>query len=156
MPEPARETAFVMDSTALLAFLRGEPGGRLVQRVLRQCEECGTQVEITADCLLEVYASGISGESASLEELASLIDQLPLAVAPLTQDLAIQSARILASSPGMRPAGASSVALSREAGTTLVTADPLLASMVPSLYVGPRQDEGNGGELPEFTRGAQG
>jgi PIN domain nuclease of toxin-antitoxin system len=152
VPEPRKETAFVMDSSALLAFLEGGPGGPLVQRVLRQCSECGTQVEMTSDGLLEAYAAATSGSASSLEELASLIDQLPVSVESLTQDLAMLSARVLAERPGLRHSASSTVVLSRERGATLITADPVQASLVPSLYVGPKPNEGNSKEAPEFQR----
>ncbi|HHY44465.1 MAG TPA: hypothetical protein GX512_01970 [Firmicutes bacterium] len=154
MPEAGKETAFVMDASALLAFLEGAPGGALVQRVLKQCADCGTQVEITGDGLLEVYAAAVSGMASSLEELASLIDQLPVSIEPLTQDLAMLSARVLAGCPGLRKAASSAVVLARERGATLVTADPLQASLVPCLYVGPKPHEGNSEEIPEFQQGS--
>lgn len=144
-----------MDSSALLAFLEGESGGALVQRVLKQCEECGTQVEITGDGLLEVYAASATRAASSLEELASLIDQLPVSVEPLTQDLAMLAARVLAECPDLRAQASSAVVLSRQRGATLLTADPLQASLVSSLYVGPSLHEGNSEEPPEFQRGSQ-
>ncbi len=152
MPEPGRDTAFVMDSSALLAFLSGEPGGALVQRVLKQCSECGTQVEMTSLGLFETYAAAAAEQACSLEELASLIDQLPVSVEPFTPELAMQSARVLQERPDLRPSASSAVVLSRERGATLLTADPVQASLAPSLYVGPKRDAGNPGKTPEFHR----
>lgn len=150
MAEPGKDTAFVMDSSALLAFLNGEPGGALVQRVLKQCLECGTQVDMTSLDLLEAYAAAISASASSLEELTSLIDQLPVSVEPLTQDLAMLSARIIEERPGLKPPASPAVVLSRKKGATLLTADPIQASLAPSLYVGPGPNEGNPGQVPEF------
>jgi PIN domain nuclease of toxin-antitoxin system len=152
VPEPGKDTAFVMDSSALLAFLNGEPGGALVQRVLKQCSECGTQVEMTSLGLFEAYAAAVTERASSLEELASLIDQLPVSVEPLTPQLAMLSARVLEEQPDLRPSASSAIVLSRQRGATLLTADPVQASMVPSLYVGPRRDAGNPGKTPEFQR----
>lgn len=136
MSEPS-DTAFVLDSSAVLAYLRGDGRGALVQRVLRQCADCETQAEITSIDLLEVYAAAAAVDAVSLEELASLIDQLPLRVAPSDRDKVTEAAQLLAEDPGLKPSQAATLLLSREREATLVTADKYLARLSPSLYVGP-------------------
>ena len=135
---PCKEVAFVLDSAALLAYLRGEEGGAVVQRVLRQCQDCETRAAIAAPALLDTYAVAAREAPALFEDLVPLIEQLPLDTHPVTSETARAVADLVAQEAGLTSDQATGLILSSRNGATLVTADPGLASRNSILYVGPR------------------
>ncbi len=134
---PAPEAAFAIDAAALLSYLHGDEGGAVVQRVLRQCKDCETRMVIPASHLLEAYAAAAREAPAVLDDLISLLDQLPIDVCPLTEEAAEAVAKMVASCPDLRPGLAVALALCSGNGATLVTADPDAAGRHGCLYVGP-------------------
>lgn len=150
MSEPFQDTAFVIDSGSLLAYLRDDAGGALVQRVFRQCVDCEAAVEIASVDLLEAYSAAASEAPASLEELVSLVDQLPIRVEPADRDSVIAAAQLLVEHPDLKPSQAAALLLARERGATLVTADLTMARLSPSLYVGSPVKEGDLAHTQEF------
>ncbi|MGI6642507.1 MAG: PIN domain-containing protein [Bacillota bacterium] len=124
-----------MDSSSLLAYLRGDPGGHLVQRILRQSAECGYRVKIAPMDLLEVYGQ-CANEDSVLHEVAALIEQLPCEVTPFTGWDVMQVARIAAERPELGYGQSASLHLARTLGATLVTAnEKLKAAWEPSLLI---------------------
>ncbi|MGI6632781.1 MAG: hypothetical protein ACOX5M_06975 [Bacillota bacterium] len=150
MAESFRDTAFVMDSGSLLAYLRNDAGGALVQRVLRQCSDCETQVEIAAPVLLEAYSTAAAESPLSLEELVSIVDQLPIHVEPATHDRVIGVAQVIVEHPELSPVQAATLHLALDKGATLLTTDRTLANLSPSLYVSTARKEGDLPKTHEF------
>jgi predicted nucleic acid-binding protein len=122
----------------MLSYLRGDEGGAVVQRVLQQCRDCETRMAIPASHLLEAYAVAVREAPALLDDLISLVDQLPLEVCPVTKETAEAAAELVASRPELKPERAAAMAFCGRNGTTLVTADPGMADQPGCLYVGPR------------------
>ena len=115
--------AFVVDASALLAYLRGEPGGEVLERVFRQCLDCGSKVTVSAHELLTVYSEVVKKDPAALEDIITLLHQLPLEVAALTHECAVETARVLAVRPEFPPNQAITAHLSAITGATLLTCD---------------------------------
>ena len=141
MSEPDKGDVFVVDSSSLLAYLRGQPGGELVQRVFAQCAECGYRVKTTALALLQTYESAAAENEPMIDEVISLVEQLPLEVVPLTGEGAAQSARASLSLDHRSPAQISVVDLARSVDAALVTADNVMAELYPKcLFVTERPE----------------
>lgn len=133
-----------MDSSSLLTYLRGDPGGHLVQRILRQSAECGYRIRVAPVDLLEVYRESAK-EDSLLDEVAALMEQLPLEIVPFAGNDAVQIARIAMENPELGYGRSASLQLARSLGATLVTADEgLKAAWEPCLFV--KGEEGKGGE----------
>ncbi len=131
------DTSFVLDAPAMLAYLRGDGGGAVVQRVLRQCWDFETRAAIAADALQEVYAVAAKESPDTFDDLWPLIDQLPLDTHPVTADTAREVADLIAADGSLSGSQAAGLALSKLYGATLVTADPALSGKERVLYVGP-------------------
>ena len=123
MSESDKGDLFVVDSSSLLAYLRGQPGGDLVQRVFSQCADCGRKVRTTALALLQTYETAAAENEAVLDDVISLVERLPLQVDPLTGEGAAQSARNALPNHGGNAVQSSIVELARSIDATLVTAD---------------------------------
>lgn len=117
------DTGFVLDASAILTYLRGQSGGNVVERILRQCHDCQSKATICALDVLSLYSKIVRENPSLLDDLISLVDQLPLAIEPLTHEGAIEAARILISHPELEPNQALSVALCKSLNATLVTCD---------------------------------
>jgi AbrB family looped-hinge helix DNA binding protein len=137
------DAGFVIGSSALLAYLRGDEGGAIVQRVLQQCRDCETRAVITASDLLEAYAAPVEVAPSVLQDLVSLIDQLPLDACPVTGQTAARAAELVAADSGLKPSQALALVLAVKTGSTLVTADRELSGRAGCLYVG--SSGGSGG-----------
>lgn len=129
------DAGFVIGSSALLAYLRGDEGGAIVQRVLQQCRDCETRAVITASDLLEAYAAPVEVAPSVLQDLVSLIDQLPLDACPVTGQTAARAAELVAADSGLKPSQALALVLAVKTGSTLVTADRELSGRAGCLYV---------------------
>lgn len=142
--EPPCEVGFILDAGALLAYLKGDEGGALVQRILEQCKDCSTKAGIAASDLLEVLAVSAREAPSLVEDVISLVDQLPLDIRPVTRDVAAAAAAYTSSKPELKPDQALGLSLAAQVQAsggqkpTLVTTDPGLADMPDCLYVGPR------------------
>jgi AbrB family looped-hinge helix DNA binding protein len=137
------DAGFVIGSSALLAYLRGDEGGAIVQRVLQQCRDCETRAVIAASDLLEAYAAPVEVAPSVLQDLVSLIDQLPLDACPVTGQTAARAAELVAADSGLKPSQALALVLAVKTGSTLVTADRELSGRAGCLYVG--SSGGSGG-----------
>lgn len=99
---------------------------------------------IAASDLLEALAVSARDAPSMVEDLVSLVDQLPLDIRPVTRDTAAAAAGLTSANPGLKPAqalGLSLAAMGEARGgqkATLVTTDPELSGFPDCLYVGPR------------------
>ena len=133
----AEAAAFVLDASALLSYLKGEDGGEIVQRILRQCCDSGTRAAVTASDLLDVYIQVARDNPGALDDLLSLVSQLPLEVLPVTAETAETAARLLASSTCPKPELACAMVNCLKTGATLVTKEGCASGMPGCLYLGP-------------------
>ncbi len=133
MSEPGEpeQGDFVIDASSLLAYLRGHAGGDLVQRVFLQCAECGYKVKTTALALLKAYEAVALENEPMLDDVISLVEQLPMEVRPLSGDAAAQSVRMSFAEGHRDSARVSVVELAASSGATLVTADKEVAAIYP-------------------------
>lgn len=135
------DASYILDSHALLAYLRGDPGGAIVQRVLRQCQDCNVKAAISAQALSDAYAVMACEAPAIFDDVVPLVEQLPLEAHSITAETARAIADLVAEEPGLTSEQATGLVLSSISGATLVTGDPALSGRPNTLYVGPR--EGN-------------
>ena len=138
--ESTGAAAFVLDASSLLAYLRGEDGGEVVQRVLRQCCDSATKAAVTALDLLNVYIHAARARPEMLDDLLSLTSQLPLEVLPVTSETAEAAAKLIASSRCPKAELAVAMEASVRTGATLVTRDAAALDLAGCLYVGPPPD----------------
>lgn len=85
----------VLDSSAVLAYLRDEPGADDVERVLLEAEASDTQHLMTSVNWAEVLY--IAARRFELEDVApavAAVDQLPIGVVDAKRGLALQAARL--------------------------------------------------------------
>ncbi len=118
---------YVLDSYALLAYLKDEKGAEQVQRLLAEAERGPTQTLMSVVNLGEVLY--ITERHHGLEEAqrtAGLVEQLPLEVIDVGQALTFRAAHVKADHP-ISYADAFAVALAEEVGATVVTGDPEFA-----------------------------
>lgn len=135
------DVTYILDSRALLAYLRGDPGGAIVQRVLRQCQDCNTKAAISATDLSDAYAIVASEAPAAFDDVVPLVEQLPLEAHSITAETARAIADMVAQEPGLTGEQATGIVLSSSCGATLVTGDPALSGRPNTLYVGPREGD---------------
>ncbi|MGE5579543.1 MAG: hypothetical protein ACM3WU_05785 [Bacillota bacterium] len=135
------DASYILDSQALLAYLRGDPGGAIVQRVLRQCQDCNTKAAIPAPALSDAYAIMASEAPTVFDDVVPLVEQLPLEAHSITADTARAIADLVAEEPGLSSEQATGLVLSSSTGATLVTGDPALSGRTNTLYVGPREGD---------------
>jgi len=131
-----KEVAFVLDSSALLAYLRGDPGGAVVHRVLRQCQDVGTRAVLPAPALSQAYAVAAVEAPGAFDDLVPLVEQLPLDTHPITAETARAVADLVAQEHGLTSDQATGLVLSAESGAILVSADKALERRPGVLYVG--------------------
>jgi ribonuclease VapC len=110
-------TAAVLDASALLALILGEPGGDKVQRLLTDCA-------VTAVNLGEVIGH-FAGIGASEADIRLMLDPLPFVRVALDEELAFIAGLML---PATRRAGLSfgdraCLALASKLGVRALTAD---------------------------------
>ncbi|HHX10634.1 MAG TPA: type II toxin-antitoxin system VapC family toxin [Firmicutes bacterium] len=113
----------IIDAPSLIAYLEGTPKGQVIQRILEQTHSCGAKIKITALDMILVYLKGISEHPDSFAELLALLDQLPIQVEPVTQEGALEAAKLMAEHPGLEPGAGLSVYLAKTVDGTLITAD---------------------------------
>lgn len=130
---------FLMDGTALTAYLKAEAGGAIVERVLRQCIECASSVKVPATCILAVLSQAARQAPALLDDMISLLTQLPLEIIGIDLESAGAAALLLKENPQLRIEQAVPLSLAKKTRATLITADSDLASMCKSVCVGQAQ-----------------
>jgi predicted nucleic acid-binding protein len=136
MPNDKLEVSYVIDSGALLTYLEGVERGSIVERVLRQCRDSSETVAISGMDISGVYAKVAYAAPPLLEELASIIDQLPLTVEPLGNAEALAAAEIIRNNTEISMIESVPLALAQSKGSVLITNNPSLARLTKSIYVG--------------------
>ncbi len=130
------EVDFLLDNTALTAYLKAEAGGAIVERVLRQCVECASRIKVPATCILEVLTQAARQAPHLLDDMISLLTQLPLDIVGITLESAGAATMLLRENPQLRTEQAVILFFAKDTGATLLTGDSDLASMCKSVYVG--------------------
>ncbi len=117
-------TATVLDSYALLAFLRGEDGGGKVRQLLERASERGQPLHMTEVNYAEVkYIVMRKDGPQRWASIAADLPALPLEFHPITRVLADIAADFKAQYK-MSLADAFAAALAKEKKAELVTGDP--------------------------------
>lgn len=116
---------FVLDASALLAYLNGEPGAERV----RQCIEQG-QATMSSVNLAEVICK-CADQSMSRANQAALCAALPVEIAPFDTALALSSAALRSSTRahGLSLGDRCCLALAQSQNATALTADHAWSSL---------------------------
>ena len=136
VPAKPERQRYVLDSSALLAYLGGEAGGVQVQAVLADADRG----------LAEAYLSVINyGETVYIVErergvtatrrAIAAVDQLPIIVLPADRELTFAAAHIKARYP-ISYADAFAVALAQDTDATILTGDPEFRKIEHLIHVG--------------------
>lgn len=116
--------AMVLDSHALLVFLRGEPGGEVVRQLFEKASERDEPLHMTEANYAEVqYVVRRKDGDAAWEHIGRELPTLPLAFHPVTRELA-DVAAVFKSRFAMSLADAFAAALAKISKAQLVTGDP--------------------------------
>lgn len=114
----------VLDSYALLAFLRGEPGEEIVTRLLEQAGDSETPLHMTEVNYAEVKYQVIRKDGIERwAEIERELPTLPIEFHPATRHLADLAACVKAAHK-MSLADAFAVALAKDKKAQLLTGDP--------------------------------
>ena len=120
---------YVLDTFALLVYLRGEPGDEQVRELLSQAEGGERCLHL---CLINygevIYISERQGGRLAAEEAVRIVDNLPVEVVPADRRLTFAAAHVKANYP-LSYADAFVVALAQRLGATVVTGDPEFKSV---------------------------
>src|SRR5919106_3178129 len=115
---------YVLDSFALIAYLRDEPGADKVEDLLRKAAARHDPLHMTEVNYAEVqYIIIRKNGLAGWETAAASLVSLPISFHPVTRELADIAARLKASHP-FSLAGAFSAALAKHRKCELVTGGP--------------------------------
>jgi len=120
----------VLDSSALLAYLRDEAGADIVERALAE------EASIGALSLAEVLSKLTdAGEDPDL--VVDAITGLPLDVVPFDADLAVESGRLrpLTARAGLSLGDRACLALGRRLGRRVLTANASWLRLVPDVDI---------------------
>lgn len=114
----------VFDSFALIAFLRKEPGCRIVEKYLTEAKKGKKLIFISFINLAEVYYKTLR-ESGRIktEEVLAVIKKLPITTVSATDDFVLQAAELKAFYP-IALADCFAAALALQEKAILITGDP--------------------------------
>ncbi len=116
--------AQVLDSHALLAFFRQEPGGERVKELLHKAVTADRPLHMTEVTYSEVnYMIRKKDGDVAWDEAARILETLPVEFHPVTRALADQAA-IYKAAHKLSLADAFAAALTKEKKAELVTGDP--------------------------------
>ncbi len=128
-------TAPVLDSYALLAFLRGEPGEQKVTALLERAGEQDQFLQMTEANYAEVKYITVRKDGAPRwEEIARELRALPIEFHPIDRALAGLAADIKARHK-ISLANAFAAALAKERRADLVTGDPEFAPLEKEIKI---------------------
>ena len=125
---------YLLDSHALLAFLRDERGAHWVDHLLRSAEQNEVSLQMSVINWGEVTdiverERGVAGAQDALD----VIDGLPIEILPAPRETVLAAAHIKARFP-IAYADAFAVAAAQSTGATILTGDPefeLVRDIVP-------------------------
>ncbi len=120
---------YVLDTSAILAFLGGEPGANRVERLLRGAREGRHEVLVCSITLMELFYTAMraKGEDVAFR-LVALVKAWPLAWVYPDEKALLQAGRLKASHR-LSVADALIAAVARMHGATLVHKDPELETL---------------------------
>jgi predicted nucleic acid-binding protein len=118
------DNTFVLDTSALLAFMQDEAGAERVERILMSARERRCAISISFISLAEIYyvSSHESGRSEALEAVVH-VKALPLTVVESSERLTLSAGNIKANHR-LSLADAFIAATALQTGATLVHKDP--------------------------------
>jgi predicted nucleic acid-binding protein len=118
------DKTFVLDTSALLAFMQDEAGAERVERILMSARERRSAIFISFISLAEIYYVSMqeSGRSAALEAVVH-VKALPLTVVESSERLTLSAGNIKANHR-LSLADAFIAATALQTGGTLVHKDP--------------------------------
>jgi ribonuclease VapC len=127
--------AFVLDSYALLSFLRGEPGGKRVLELLEQAESGEIILAMSLINLGEViYLTSRRRGMVAAKKILNDLRSISIQFYEATEDRILAAAWIKAEYP-ISYADAFAASLTQEMQATLVTGDPEFKAMEKNLSV---------------------
>lgn len=120
---------YVLDTSAILAFLGEEPGADRVERLLRGARAGRHKVFVCSITLMEIFYTAMraKGEDAAVQ-LVALVKAWPLEWVHPDEKLLLQAGRLKASYR-LSVADALVAAVAHRQGATLVHKDPELGSL---------------------------
>lgn len=120
---------YVLDTFAVIAYLRGEPAAKRVQALLAEAKAKRLRLYL---CLVNygevIYISERKGGRPAAEEAIRIVDALPVEVVPADRNLTFAAAHIKAHHP-LSYADAFAVALAQQLDAVVVTGDPEFKSV---------------------------
>jgi ribonuclease VapC len=125
----------LLDTFAILAWLRNEPGAPQVEAALEHARQGRAELLVTLINLGELYY--ILRRQYSKVETRALIDEilsLPIRLIPVDESLVWEAAEIKAQHP-LSYADAFSVAAAKLEGASVITGDPEFASVEESVEI---------------------
>jgi predicted nucleic acid-binding protein len=123
------QSAFVLDSYALLAYLQDEPVGSRVEKLLDNAKKGKCRLFLSLINLGEIlYIIERRGGIAKAQDALALIRQLPLEI-PLVDEQTVFTAAHIKANHTISYADAFAVATAVQENATVVTADPEFQSV---------------------------
>lgn len=125
----------VVDSWAILAFLRAEePGAAAMRRYLRRAQSGNLRLLLNVVNLGEVFYRLLQlTDEAQAEERLAQVKGLPIDIVPARESLVLEAARVKATHP-LSYAGAFAVATGRVEKAPVITGDPEILAL-PAMVV---------------------
>lgn len=140
----------VLDSHALLAFLRGEPGGETVRRLLDRASDRDDPVHMTEVNYAEVqYIVRRKHGDALWQHIAGELPALPITFHPITRELADLAADFK-SRVAISLADAFAAALAKSQKAELVTGDPEFGALKGEISI--HRFDKTSSDLPPVVR----
>ena len=116
---------YILDSYALLAFLGGETGAKVIEDILDQASKREVQLYLSLINLGEIlYITERAHDLTSAQSALALIDQLPLKVLSINKQLVLSAAHIKKANFPLSYADAFVVASALSYQGSILTGDP--------------------------------
>ena len=120
----AGQPAFILDTFALLAYLRDEPGGARIEKLLANARQGKCRLYLSLINLGEIlYITERRGGLTLAQDALALVRQLPLEVLPADEQTVFAAAHIKANYT-LSYADAFALVAAQTLGSTLITGDP--------------------------------
>ena len=131
----AEQSAFVLDSFALLAYLKDEPAASRIEKVLEEAGKGKCRLFVSSINLGEVlYIIERSGGAIKAQEVLALIRQLPIEILPADEQAVFAAAHIKATH-ALSYADAFAAAAALHENAVLLTSDPEFESLEQEVRV---------------------
>ncbi len=116
----------IIDALCLIAYLKGEPQGKVIQEIMDQTQKCGDVLNITALDMLRVYLQGTTNHLGELSEFLALLDQLPIEVLSITKKDILETAKFMLGHENLNVKTAISCYFAKTNSAAFITADPYM------------------------------